>query len=153
MKIKVEIDKSLAEEELVIRCPYLSPAVQSLRRAVQEAVQGKERLVFYKGQTEYYLSPAEVLFFETDGKTLCAHTAREAYRVHYKLYELEELLPRYFLRVSKSAILNTRLVYSIDRDLTAPSTVRFAGSCKQVCVSRRYFKLLRDKLEEKRVKP
>lgn len=152
MKIRIEIDENLTEEELVIRCPDLSEEVWKLQRAAQEISQGAGRFAFYQGETEYYLPLSEILFFVTDGGTICAHTARDVYQVHYRLYELEELLPGHFLRVSKSAILNTSLVYSIDRDLTASSTVRFLGSHKQIYVSRRYFKPLRDKLAEERVK-
>jgi DNA-binding LytR/AlgR family response regulator len=64
-----------------------------------------------------------------------------------KLYELEQALPRSFLRVSKSAILNTAKIYSIAKNLAGPSVVGFRGSHKQISVSRRYFPLLTDMLE------
>ena len=73
------------------------------------------------------------------------------YQVKYKLYELEELLPRFFMRVSKSAILNTNHIYSINRNLTASSVVAFLNTHKQVYVSRYYYKPLISKLEEKRL--
>ena len=63
-------------------------------------------LTFYKDRSEYFLDLGTLLFFETDGKRICGHTRNEAYEVKQKLYELEELLPIAFCRISKSAIVN-----------------------------------------------
>ena len=68
----------------------------------------------------------------------------------YKLYELEEFLPGYFMRVSKSTILNTNHIYSITRSISSSSKVEFQNTHKQVYVSRYYYKPLKIKLLEKR---
>ena len=93
----------------------------------------------------------EILFFETDSDGINAHTRDNIYQTKYKLYELEELLPGSFMRISKSAIVNTSHIYSISRNLTASSVVAFADTHKQVYVSRYYYKPLINKLEEKEV--
>lgn len=151
MKIRIEIEEGIAEEEVVIRCRGLTKEVTAIQRAVSDITNRTERFPFYQGNTEYYLPLEEVLFFETDEKGVCAHTRNELYRTKYKLYELEELLPGSFMRVSKSTILNTKHIYSISRNLTASSVVAFDGTHKQVFVSRYYYKPLISKLEEKRV--
>ena len=92
-----------------------------------------------------------ILFFETDPAGICAHTVDDVYQTHYKLYELEELLPGHFMRVSKSAILNTRQIFSITKNISSVSTVQFQHTHKQVNVSRNYYKPLKYKLEEKRI--
>jgi len=115
-------------------------------------VNATQKLVFYKDATEYYLELDEILFFETDETGISAHTKKDVYQTKYKLYELEDLLPGFFMRVSKSTILNTRHIYSINRNLTASSVVAFSGTHKQVYVSRYYYKPLISKLEEKRLK-
>lgn len=90
------------------------------------------------------------MFFETDGDEIYAHTADDAYKSKYRLYELEELLPGYFMRVSKSTILNIKSIYAINRSVSTSCTVQFQKSYKQVYVSRHYYKPLRNRLEEKR---
>lgn len=150
MKIRIEIEEGIAEEEVVIRCRGLTKEVTAIQRAVSNLANLTERFPFYQGNTEYYLPLEEILFFETDEKGVCAHTGNELYRTKYKLYELEGLLPVSFMRVSKSTILNTEHIYSINRNLTASSVVAFDGTHKQVFVSRYYYKPLISKLEEKR---
>ncbi len=150
MKIRIEIDENSIEDEVIIRCSKLSDQVQAVQKAVSEISAGRQRFVFYKGETEYYLSLGEVLFFETDENGISAHTIDNVYQTRHKLYELENLLPGNFMRISKSAILNTNCIYSLTRNISA-CTVQFFNSHKQVYVSRYYYKPLKSKLEEKRI--
>lgn len=106
--------------------------------------------MLYKGNVEYYISLDNILFFETMDNCISAHTVNNVYETTYRLYELEELLPGYFMRVSKSTILNLNHIYSISRNLTASSEVQFNNTHKQVYVSRYYYKSLKCRLEEKR---
>lgn len=150
MKIRIEIDESLREEEVIIRSRALDERVQSIQAAVDDAVSSRRKMTFYKGETEYYLPLSEMLFFETDGNEIYAHTAGDSYRIKYRLYELEEILPGYFMRVSKSTILNTKCIYSISRSVSTSCVVQFQNTHKQVYVSRFYYKPLKNRLEEKR---
>ena len=125
--------------------------IAAIQKVVLEIASSKQKFVFYKGNIEYYLILDDILFFETDEKAISVHTRTDTYQSKYKLYELENILPSFFMRVSKSTILNTNHIYSIDRNLTASSVVAFSGTHKQVYVSRYYYKPLISKLEEKRL--
>ena len=122
-----------------------------IQQALSEIVAGNQRFIFYKGETDYYMSLDEILFFETENGTINVHTADDVYQTKYKLYELEERLPGYFMRVSKSAILNVDKIYSMTKNLST-CLVQFTKSHKQVYVSRYYFKPLKEKLEEMRMR-
>lgn len=152
MKIQIECDEHTKETQVVIRCGELNEQVKQIQQVLAKLADSNQRFVFYKGDTEYYLSLEDVLFFETDGKTIQVHTRNDIYQTRYKLYELEELLPGNFMRVSKSAILNTHQVYSITKSISSSSLVQFRNSHKQVYVSRMYYKPLKCNLEEKRIK-
>ena len=150
MKIQIEVDRNIKENEIIIRCSELNKEVKDIQRILADILAQKNQIIFYKGDTEYYLSLEEVLFFDTEENGICAHTATNIYHVKYKLYELEELLPGYFMRVSKSTILNINHIYAITRSLSAASKVEFQNTHKQVYVSRYYYKPLKIKLLEKR---
>lgn len=150
MKINIEFDNSITEKEITIRCASLDTEVQRIQEAISHIAVGSRKFVCYQGETEYYLPLDSILFFETAEGGIRAHTAEHMYQTKLKLYELEEMLPGYFMRVSKSTILNTEHIYSITRNLTASSLVEFNDSHKQVYVSRYYYKPLKFKLEEKR---
>lgn len=152
MKVKIEIDHGLPEEEIIIRCRQLDERVVQIQTAIASIAAGDRCITLKKGETSYFIPFQEILFFETEGKTVQAHTSRLLLTTEYKLYELEELLPGFFMRISKSTIVNLRHVYSVTRNLTASSVVEFHGSCKKVYVSRNYYKALIERLEEKRTK-
>ena len=149
MKIRIELDDSLQEQEIIIRAPELTPEISQLQKLIGDATKATKSLEFYKGDTRVYISTEEVLFFETDEKGISAHTVNDRYEIRYKLYELEQMLPSYFMRVSKSTILNIREIFTIDRSLYASSVVSFRDTHKQVFVSRHYYKTLTERLESK----
>ena len=151
MKIKIEIDESLAEEEIIIRCRSLSEDAISIQKRVADAVNSRMQLEVTKGEKEYYITVDEIFFVETDATGVVVHTAKDIYETKLRLYELEDILPGNFIRVSKSTILNATRVRAIHKNITGASEVEFAGSSKKVFVSRNYFKLLMAKLEEKRL--
>lgn len=151
MKVKIEIEEGLAEEEVIIRCGTLTDSVVSLQNYISEQGNGRRCLALTRGETAFYIPMEEIYFFETEGRELRAHTADKIFTCSYRLYELEELLPGSFMRVSKSAIVNLDAIYSITRNLTASSIVEFVGSNKKALVSRGYYKPLMERLKARKL--
>lgn len=150
MKVKIEVVERLEEEEVIIRCSRLSDEVVSLQKYIAKQGNAKRCLSLSDGDTEYFVPMEELLFFETEGREVRAHTADRIFTCCHKLYELEEMLPGTFMRISKSAIANLDFVYSVTRNLTASSIIEFTGSKKKAMVSRGYYKLLMERLREKK---
>ena len=88
---------------------------------------------FYKGTGEYYLDLSEILFFETEGSKIYAHTQKEAYEVRLKLYELESILPRYFSQCpsqrSQTSVRYTRWTSPFQERAPFPLSDAQGGSC------------------------
>ena len=148
MKVRIELDPQMDEPEMIIRAPRLTEDVARLQQLILE--QKMTPLTFYKDRSEYFVDVAKILFFETDGEKIYGHTREEAYEVRQKLYELEEILPIAFCRISKSTIVNTKQIYSIEKSFSGTSTVNFYQTHKQVHVSRHYYQLLKERLKEMR---
>ena len=148
MKACIELDPQMDEPEMIIRAPRLTEDVARLQQLILE--QKMTPLTFYKDRSEYFVDVSKILFFETDGEKIYGHTREEAYEVRQKLYELEEILPVAFCRVSKSTIVNTKQIYSIEKSFSGTSTVNFYQTHKQVHVSRHYYQLLKERLKEMR---
>ncbi|MGL4449906.1 MAG: LytTR family DNA-binding domain-containing protein [Clostridium sp.] len=152
MKIRIEIDDGILEDEVVIRCRGISDEILEIQNMILDKAKRSSGIEFYKNDKEYYISLSKVLFFETNSnKEIDAHTKDEVYKVKYKLYELEEILPSEFMRVSKSAIININRIHSILKNITSTSLVEFKNTEKKIYVSRSYYKDLKLKLSEKRM--
>jgi len=150
VKVRIEMIEDTGEDEVVIKCAQITETIRDIHKAIAEQCSSSPKLTFFKKNEEYYLSLEDILFFETGGDQVHAHTADDTYRIKHRLWELEEFLPGYFARISKSAIINTRHILAIDRNLTSASLIQFHKSHKQVYVSRMYYKGLRQKLAERK---
>lgn len=151
MKVRIEINENMnTEDEVIIRCSKLDERVQKVYNTIMDITKGSRHLTLYQGNVDYYIPLESILFFETSDNCISAHTATNVYETTYRLYELEELLPGNFMRVSKSTILNINHIYSISRNLTSSSEIQLLNTHKRVFVSRYYYKSLKLRLEEKR---
>lgn len=150
MKVVIELDEGLDEECVVIKCKSLDERIVRLQKLIADVDKKERDILLYKNEKSYYIPLNSILFFETENKQIWAHTANEMFETEYKLYELEEVLPGYFMRISKSAIVNLNQIYSITKNVTSSSVVEFDECHKKVYVSRNYYKALIERLDEKR---
>ena len=150
MKINIELDSTLNEIELVIKTPDLNNDVALIKDLVEKALTKNQKIVFYKEDTEYFIPLNNILFFETDDNKVYAHTKDNFFEVKFKLYELEDIIPHHYCRISKSTIINIRAIYALEKSFSGSATASFLNSKKEVHISRLYYKILKEKLREMR---
>ena len=149
MKIEIRINES-EPESVIINCRERSDQVLLIESAIENALRGIGEMMLYIDGTEYYVSKNDILFFESyDGKVY-AHTKDKMYLSTYRLFELEDIMPSYFVRISKSVVVNIKLISSLHRELTGNGELTFKGCSKKTYFSRGYYKVLKDKIEEVR---
>lgn len=149
MKIHVELGESIKEKEIIIKTNTIDNEVLDIQKIISESIQSKSKITLIKEDSEYFISLEDILFFESDDDKVYAHLNKDSYLCKYRLYELEETLPRYFMRVSKSTILNIHHIFSITRSLSTSALVEFQYTHKKVYISRHYFKPLKERLESR----
>jgi len=149
VKLQIEISDGSSDDVVIIRCGRVDDTVKKIEEYVLSL--STRKLTFYKGTQEYYLPFEAILFFETAGDQVFAHTSNDAFQVKHRLYELEDMLPRSFVRAAKGTIVNTQRIYAINRNLTSSSQIAFSGTHKHIYVSRHYYKTLKEKMNERSV--
>ena len=149
MNIRIEISENITDDEIIIRCAQVTNQIQKIQQLISEASADMPKITFYKDSEEYFFPLKNILFFETGDNTVYAHTRSDTYRIRLKLYELEDILPHSFVRISKSTIVNIGHIMMVNRNLTSSSLIEFYKSHKQVYVSRRYYKTLSQRLNER----
>ena len=150
MKLRVEISDDIDCDEVVIRSKRIDSNVMKLREAIEDVLSASE-IELKLGDRDYFVPVSDILFFETDGGKLSVHTKDRIYSSDEKLYSLEERLPRSFVRVSKSCVVNSANVEVISRSVTGSAEVGFFGSDKRAYVSRMYYKILKEIIYETRL--
>ena len=136
MKITVDVDENYIENEVVIKCSEINEEIINLQKilSTRNAINTKNEL--YKNNVEFYEALENIIFFETDGDVVKAHTRNNIFETKSRLYELEQILPCYFCRISKSAIVNVKEIYSITKNITASSKIEFKNTQKYLCIKR-----------------
>jgi len=150
MKLRVEIDPN-ANEEIVIKIKEFNDASRSLIDAAGRLLSSAGELEVTDGEKDVFIRISDCLFFDTCDGRVNAHTADGDYVCSQKLYELEKILPRSFVRASKASIVNTEKISSMMRSLTGVTDAGFFGTNKTVSVSRLYYHTVKDTIDETRL--
>jgi len=123
MKIRLEVEDGICEDEIIIRCKQITGQIQKLQKLISEESAEASMMTFYKENQEFYFPLKNILFFETSESYVYAHTRNDTFRIKFRLYELENFLPRVFVRISKSTIVNVKQILIVSRNLTSSSLI------------------------------
>jgi two-component system LytT family response regulator len=119
----------------------IEPLLQSLR------LRPLERFVVKDRKRIFFVPVSDVLWVEAMGNYACIHTASESHLLRETLAHLEErLAPHHFIRVRKSAIVNSARIGEIRPMFDGVYDIVLAGGTV-VTSSRRYAHKLRALLE------
>ena len=145
MKFRMIIDQT-KPEEVVATVHKPSQLTEELETLVMQYA-GADYLSAYSDEDLKFLKfPQIECITILDGKTYAIDTHAKHYRVKQRLYELETMLPSFFIRINKSSLAN---VHRIER-----FTAAFSGAVDAVfkCgykeyVSRRCFAEIKRRFE------
>ena len=141
MKCRTVIDKN-REEEVVI---YVHEK-NSLSYEIEELVLGKSLEFFgYKDKNIVKLSPSDVFCFTVENNKVYALCEKEKYQIKQRLYLLEEILDRDFVKINQSCIANIRKISKFDTSITGTLMVSFKNGHRDY-VSRRQMKKVKERI-------
>lgn len=146
--VKFKINETLKDNEIYLECKEITPDILKIQKELEFKLNQVNTLILYDNLQEYYIDLSEILFFEVSDNLVYGHTREMMLRCKYKLYELENMLPHQFMRISKATIINLNEVYMITKNITSASKIEFRNTKKITYVSRQYYKLLQDKILE-----
>ena len=107
MKFKLIIDPS-KEEEVVVTAREPNDLTAKLEELVLR-YSGSDKLPVYTEDEMRMLPFAQIECITVrDGKTFAIDAKGQQYRIRMRLYEVEKLLPGYFIRINKSALANEK---------------------------------------------
>ena len=145
MKVKLDIDKRYAEEQIIIEAPTLSPRVQK----VQDFVQSLEQKETLKGKREnqvYLVEIHKIQRIYIENRKVLAETDTQTYTLDIRLYQAVEILPASFIQISQSEIINIDFISHLK--LTPNGLIEiYLKNDSFTYSSRRYLKAIKEKLE------
>lgn len=141
MKFRTVIDPS-HEEEIVIYAHQKSKLIDEIEKLIlQEAVE----LVGYKDKTAVLLDQAEICCFAVEHNKVYAKTLNGSFALKNRLYQIEEKLPKNFIKINQSCIANINQIKKFDASFAGTLRVVFKNG-ESDYVSRRNLKGVKERL-------
>lgn len=144
MEIKIFKISKEQSEQMEIRCHEITDQIREIVTFVKSR-QGQLTGVIEGKQ--YEIPVTDIHYIEAvDGKTFL-YSLKKVYETKQKLYELESMLKeKYFLRVSKSLLINLMKVKSINPSVNGRFTA-VLQSGEEIIISRKYVPELKKALK------
>ncbi|MBP5282400.1 MAG: LytTR family transcriptional regulator DNA-binding domain-containing protein [Lachnospiraceae bacterium] len=147
MEIKVFKVGKEKPEEVEIRCHELTEEVREIVAFVKTR-QGQ--LTGMQEGKQFEIAVTDLAYVEAVDNKVFLYTQKQVYETRQKLYELEELLrEKYFLRVSKSLLLNLMKVQSIKPAMNGRMMAVLKGG-EEIIITRKYVADLKKALRGER---
>ena len=125
MQIKILKISKEQSEQVEIHCHEVTEEVREIVTFVKTR-QGQ--ITGVQEGKQYEIPVTDICYIEAVDEKVFLYTLKEVYETRQKLYELENLLKeKYFLRVSKSLLLNLMKVQAIQPALNGRSTAVLKG--------------------------
>ena len=141
MKLTVIIDPA-GEEEIILRVREHGETENKIRELIGS---GNSRIVGY-GEREILPLDASAVsaFFVEKGRTY-ASLRGERLRVDLRIYELEQMLGRDFVKVNQSCLINVSHIEKFDASFSGALVVITKDGVRE-CVSRRQLKAVKERI-------
>ena len=134
MKITIEEPQTGEEDEIIVRCRNISPELLSMLNAIKMP---SSILIAYMGNEIHRVNPADIFYIEVVDRMTFFYCESAVYESRQKLYELEELEIRDFLRISKSVIVNVNMIKTLIPLLSGKAEAVLVNN-ERVVISRQY---------------
>lgn len=137
MKFELIIDPS-AEEKVTVTAHAEGPLTEKIRALAEESIAPTHLTAYTENDIKRLPLDEVECIYTMDGKTYLVGKGGETFRIKEKLFELEERLPSFFIRINKSAIANERRLERFRATLGGGVDAVFESGYKEY-VSRRCF--------------
>ena len=143
MKVTFEIVDSPEKEEALIKA---QSNTEDIKAAIEILEGGKRRLPLIKEGETVLLDTSLFYYIESVDKRSFVYTKEDCFESRLRLYELEDLLGAYFLRISKSMIVNLKKINGVKSDLSGRMEATMLNG-EKIIISRSYVKEIKRRLD------
>ena len=144
MKVNVEIDKNINENQILIKTNEMNDSVNAIIQKLSEET--PKLLVGFIGDEVRVLDELEIIRFYSSGKKVFAVLKKDEYLMKVPLYEvMERLNQNHFVRISNAEIVNMKKVLAFDLNFIGTICIKLENGNISY-VSRRYVSKIKQML-------
>lgn len=141
MKCTVILDKT-RKEEIIIYAHQKNEIICEIERMAQDQ---PLQMVGFLNEEIVRLEPYDIYCFTVEGGKLYAIGEKEKYLIKSRLYNIEEILDKNFIKINQSSIANIKKIQKFDASISGTLKVIFKNGHTDY-VSRRNIKNIKERL-------
>ena len=142
MRVRFEQVDSKEQESALIRA---AEKTADILNAIDLLENGSGGITVTKDRSTYFCKLTQIYYAESVDKHTYVYTRDDCFESRGRLYELEEKLGTYYVRISKSMIVNLRKIQNV-RAEPGGRMVAVLLNGEQVVISRSYVKEIKRRL-------
>lgn len=143
MQVTFEGVENKEQESAIIRAVSMTAEIQS---AIDLLESGNDSIAVTKDDKKYLCKVNAIYYVESVDKRTYVYTKDTCYESKLRLYELEELLGKYYARCSKSMIINLKKLRHVNSELGGRMIATLLND-EEVVISRSYVKEIKRRLD------
>ena len=143
MRVVFFQDKNLEEPSIIVQASSRTPEIEDLIETISNL--SPSPISGYSDGILTKLRKESIIRVYSMDKKVYADTVDGTFLIKSPLYQLEESLPRYFVRISNSEIVNSNKILRMDIRLTGTILIHLEGDI-ETHVSRRYVSKVKEVL-------
>ena len=150
MKLTIQQDINIPENEIIVRCAHMDPGLQRLVDYIRQFSFSLEGVK--EGQI-FQVPLEKILYIDAVERNTFLYDEETAYESKMTLTALEELLKNTsFVRISKNCILNTAFLKCVE-PYPNHRLKAILKNGENLIIARNYISVVREKLSSGRVQP
>ena len=142
MKLELNIDEKVKETLVVVSANKIDKEVQNLINYIEYS---SEYLIGIVEDKASIININEIIRVYIEDRKTFVVTLKDTYVVKKKLYEVENMVTRNFIKISQSEIANIKFIKNLDFSNTGTIVIKYKNS-DIIYVSRRMIKEFKLKL-------
>ena len=134
MKIEIKLSADVKEPYAVIYTNQMTDEIQQITQQFHIS----SRMITVMDQEQYVvLDPSEIYMVRMENEQLIVYCEHKNYVSSKRLYEMEELLGSGFMRISKSTIINLKVIRCVEPSFNGTMLLLLKNGNKDY-ISRKY---------------
>lgn len=115
MRVECKIDADCREPYAVLHINRMTQTIAEIISILEKEGADAATLIAIKERKTYFIEPENIELARTEGREIvCYDKLKNRYTLNKPLYELEHMLGRRFVRISKSAIVNISQINHVE---------------------------------------
>ena len=142
MRVRFEQVAEKEKEQALIRAVEKTPDILAAMDLLEN---GSGGIPVVKDRNTYFCKLTQIYYIESVDKRTFVYTRDDCYESRDRLYELEEKLGTYYVRISKSMIVNLRKIRNVSAEPGARMVAVLLNG-ERVVISRSYVREIKRRL-------